>query len=518
MVTAESTCPVLVVGGGPVGLSMAIGLRRQGVGCVVVERHAGTLEFPKGRGVTVRTMEIFRGWGLAPEIERAGLRREDSLHIFFGSSLLAADFKRLPAFGPPSSPFSPTERLMCDQMAMEAVLVDSARAAGADLRFSTTLLTFDLEDAGVEARLVDARTGEESSIRAEWLIAADGARSGVRSALGIEQSGSGRHGSAVSIYFRAPLGELLRGRTSAGYSLSDTPGATVLVVDNDERWLIIRNHDPELEPIELFTTEWALELARRAVGDPTVPIEILGIKCWESAALVADRFRVGRVFLIGDAAHVTTPVGGLGMNCGVADAHNLAWKLAGVIDGWAAPALLDSYEPERRPVAVASVEASRGPARPPAATFGVVLGAAYESAAVVPDGTPAPIVADAVNEYVATGRPGHRAPHVWLDQARTRSTLDLFGDGFVVLTDDTGRPQADDAIGTGRRPAIPARVVVPDDGAWEAVYGVGRGGAVLVRPDGHVAWRSGLSLEFASELRAALCQACGHVKIAADPS
>jgi 2-polyprenyl-6-methoxyphenol hydroxylase-like FAD-dependent oxidoreductase len=164
-VTAKSSCPVLVVGGGPVGLSMAIGLRGRGIGCTVVERHAGTLGFPKGRGVTVRTMEIFRGWGLASEIERAGLRREDSLHIFLGSSLLAGDFKRLPAFGPPSSPFSPTERLMCDQMAMEAVLVDSARAAGADLRFSTTLLRFDSDDAGVEARLADARTGEESSIR-----------------------------------------------------------------------------------------------------------------------------------------------------------------------------------------------------------------------------------------------------------------------------------------------------------------------------------------------------------------
>jgi putative polyketide hydroxylase len=169
-------------------------------------------------------------------------------------------------------------------------------------------------------------------------------------------------------------------------------------------------------------------------------------------------------------------------------------------------------------VAIASAEASRGAARPPAPTFGIVLGAVYESAAIVSDGTPAPTVADPVNDYVPTGRPGHRAPHVWLDEECTKSTLDLFGDGFVVLTDNAGRPQADDAISGPRQPTIPARVVAPDNDAWTAAYGVGRGGAILVRPDGYVAWRSGPSVQFAVELRAALRQACGHPTAEPSPS
>ena len=284
----------------------------------------------------------------------------------------------------------------------------------------------------------------------------------------------------------------------------------MLVVDNDQRWLVIRNYDPAIEPADRFTPEWALEVARRAVGDPTVPIDIVGVRSWESFTLVADRYRDGRVFLAGDAAHVTTPIGGLGMNCGIADVHNLAWKLAGVIDGWAAAGLLDTYEPERRPVAAASAEASRGAARPPAATHGIVLGYAYESAAVVPDGTSPPIVDDAVNDYVPTARPGHRAPHLWLDREKAHSTLDLFGDGFVLLTDETSRGNAEATLIGAAAAGIPVRVIAPDSPKWRDMYGIGQEGAVLVRPDGHVAARHA-HLATTAELTSDLMQASGHI-------
>jgi 2-polyprenyl-6-methoxyphenol hydroxylase-like FAD-dependent oxidoreductase len=509
--TATEATPVLIVGAGPVGLCMAIALRRRGIDCTVVECHPSTLYFPKGRLVTIRSMEIFREWGFDRALEAAGLPRDESLFVFSAQSLLAPAFERS---GRPNAAMtdaiSPTERLLCDQMAMEAVLLVHAQELGADLRFSTTLAAFDQDDLGVGAELVDALTGQRTTLRADWMIAADGARSTVRTALGFERSGSGRHGAAVSIYFHAPLGARMSGRTAGRYDLTDLPGASVMVVDNDERWLIIRNYDPTLESSDLFTSEWALALARRAIGDPTVPIDIVGVQCWESFTLVADRYRAGRVFLAGDAAHVTTPIGGLGMNCGVADVHNLAWKLAGVIDGWAPPGLLDTYEPERRPVAAASAEASRGAARPPAATHGIVLGYAYESAAIVPDGTDPPIVDDTVNDYVPTARPGHRAPHLWLDREKAHSTLDLFGDGFVLLTDETSRANGEATLIEARAAGIPVRLIAPDSPKWRDVYGISRGGTVLVRPDGHVAARHA-HLATKAELTSGLLQASGHI-------
>ncbi|MFI5042751.1 MAG: FAD-dependent monooxygenase, partial [Acidimicrobiales bacterium] len=311
------------------GLSTALALRHHGVACTVVERHPSTLDFPKGRGVSVRSMEIFRRWGIADRLERVAMTREDSLYVFFGESLLADEFRRV---GAPRAVVtdSPTEMLLCDQMAMEAELLAVER--GVEVRTSTTLARFEADHDGVTSHLA-AADGTMVDVRSRWLVAADGAHSPIREVLGIGRSGAGRHGSAVSISFRAPIAERVRGRTAGIYHLSATPGATLLTVDNAERWLIIRNVDPASEAAELFTPAWATDLARRALGDPAVPIEILGIRQWESTTLVADRFRAGGVFLVGDAAHVTTPIGGLGMNCGIGDADNLAWKLAAVHHG-----------------------------------------------------------------------------------------------------------------------------------------------------------------------------------------
>jgi putative polyketide hydroxylase len=196
------------------------------------------------------------------------------------------------------------------------------------------------------------------------------------------------------------------------------------------------------------------------------------------------------------------------MNCGVADVHNLAWKLAGVIAGWASPALLDTYQAERRPHAVACADASLGPARPPNPIDGLVLGHTFESAAIIGDGTAAPMSRDPVGEYTPMARPGHRAPHIWLDSKR--STLDLFGGAFVALTDRAGEPGLNHAAEVARPTGIPLSAHAVDAAVWPSVYGVGRGGVVLVRPDGYVAWRSSNPPETPDVLASALRTAAGH--------
>jgi putative polyketide hydroxylase len=286
----------------------------------------------------------------------------------------------------------------------------------------------------------------------------------------------------------AELGERVKGRLSTIYKVARPhESAFYAVVDNDRRWLLMMARDPDNEPEEMFTERHCVALVRAALGDDSVPLEFKRRWFFQPTALVADSFRVGRVFLAGDAAHLTTPFGALGMNCGIADAHNLAWKLAGVVHGWAGSGLLDTYEEERRPVALATTDASilredisSGPPR--AAFAGVTMGYGYESAAVVPDGTNAPEGPDAIHEYVPTGRPGHRAPHIWIDHARRTSTLDLFGERFVFLVDgdDIGKIETD----------VPLQTHAMAGHEWRSLYGIEPGGAVLVRPDGHVAWRA----------------------------
>lgn len=499
--------PVLIMGGGPVGLSMALGLSHFGVDCMLVEKHASSLDFPKGRRVTTRTVEIFRQWGLEAAVSDVSLPRADSLFIFEGETLLGADFQRRGMPVDDVNPSSPTRELICSQELMEPVLRERAQGAGADVRFSTEVVGFTQDEDGVMADIVTH--GEPVSVRAAYMVAADGIRGRTRETLGVGRSGPGALGHNVSILVEADIEMRMMERQSAAYWLRQPrAGSVCAAVDNASHWLFVIPFDPNTEPVESFTEHRCIELVRGSLGDDSVELHYLGHRFWEPTALVADCYQIGHVFLAGDAAHVTTPLGGLGMNCGVADAHNLAWKLAGVLDGWAGPALLASYEPERRPHAVACADASLGPAQPPNPIDGLVLGHVLESEVITKDHTAVPSTRDPLGQYRPVGRPGHRAPHLWLGQGR--STLDLFGNAFVALTDPPGKRALDTAADVARAAGIPLVVHVTDAAGWHDLYGVERGGVVLVRPDGYVAWRSIESPSKTPELAAALRVAAGN--------
>ncbi|MGZ6535798.1 MAG: FAD-dependent monooxygenase [Actinomycetota bacterium] len=496
--------PVLIVGGGPVGLAMAVGLRHFGVDCMVVEKHASTLDFPKGRRVTTRTVEIFRQWGLEGSVSDVSLPRADSLFAFEGETLLGDDFRRRELPVDDVNPASPTRELICSQERLEPVLREWAQQGGADVRLSTELVGFRQDNDGVTADIV--AKGAPVSVHAPYMVAADGLNGRTRDALGVGRSGPGTLGRRVSILFEADIEMRMKDRQSALYWLRQPPGSLFVAVDNKNRWLFSAPL-PDTEPSDRLTERRCIELVHSGLGDDGVEVRIIGQRFWEPTALVADRFQAGRVFLAGDAAHVTTPEGGLGMNCGIADAHNLAWKLHGVLAGWAGSALLESYEPERRPHAIACVDASLGPARPPNPIDGLVLGHVLESAAITSDHTGTPLIRDPIGQYVPAGRPGHRAPHVWLEEGR--STLDLFGHTFVALTDSPGKRAMESAADGARATGIPLVVHVIDAATWHELYGVERGGGVLVRPDGYVAWRSSGPPK-SDELAAALQVAVGN--------
>jgi len=491
---------VLVVGGGPVGLCTALGLRRFGINCIVVERHPSTLDFPKGRGVLVRPFEIFRQWGIEGRVREVCVPPEQARHQFFGETVLADRFERTTGSGSLGGeyPHSPTHGAVCSQERLEPVLLRAALDAGAVVAFSTRLVGIRQDSSGVVASLSDETDGKEWTIDARYIVGADGARSTVRELVGITVRDlaqvtaiAGRAGTdrveTLSILFAADVRDRLADRRAAMYWVDRPhPGTTMVIVDAANRWLLMVPCSPAELAAGAVTEHTCRALVRQSLGDEGIEIEVLGWRRWRFGAALADHNCSGRVFLAGDAAHLTTPAGGLGMTTGIADAHNLAWKLAAVLQGWGSPPLLDSYEEERRPAARRSVETSVEMLSLPAdwprrlISDGLVLGHPYGSSVIVPDGTEAPQPADPVRDFVPTARPGQRAPHAWVQlNAERVSILDLFGDGFVLLADV---PEL------ATTTVAPLRVLNPS-GDWRALYGISDAGMVLVRPDGYVAAR-----------------------------
>lgn len=496
--------PVLVVGAGPVGLATAAFLGWHGVETLVAERRPSGSGHPRARGVSPRTMELLRGLGVEERVRgaRSALDLAGNDGIIVAETLAGRRLKEMDApyfmFGALNyADLGPSPWCMCHQDELEPILLDRARELGADVAFGTECVDLRSDATGVDAVLRTADGGERT-VRASYVVAADGAGSPARTRLRVPMSGPGRIGHFLNIQFDADLREALGDRR---FIMCYIAGAGVrcalLPVDNAERWMLHVMCEPEEVPD--FTEERCAEVVRAAAGVPDLDVRIRSALPWESAGRVADHWRHGRVFLAGDAAHTMPPTGAFGSNTGVQDGHNLAWKLAAVLRGTAEDALLDSYEAERLPVARETMRqaVARSQDRPGAAGGGdgrssgivpdpvVVHGYRYRSAAVANEPGDD---AGGVWENRPSGAPGTRVPHVPVADG---STVDLVRRRFALFA-GTGAAEAWQAAADRADLAlgVPFDVHVMDAGSgWQEAAGVSSAGAVLVRPDGFVAWR-----------------------------
>jgi putative polyketide hydroxylase len=491
-------------------------LARTGIRALTIDRHPGTSTFPKATGVRLRTMEILRSWGLDDQLPQ---RDNDVRLVMSVSPTLVAPAPRLQEvpLGVPddgrTSTVSPSRFAFCAQDQLEPVLLSHVRERGGEVRFGTELTSLTTDERGATARLRSLPGGPSYVVRARYVVGADGGTSGVRRSAGIGWSVLGSEGHHLSVLFRGDLSAAV-GQLSYALYATVAPGAEAMFVATGEpdRWIF----DVEWQPEEGDTlSDWTHERVRDAIraasGLPDLEPRIEGLFPWEFGAAVADTQRKGPVFLVGDAAHRTTPRRATGMNTGIADAHNLGWKLAWVLRGWADPALLNSYDEERRPVGAANARRSLEPAMdddPDRDLLADDLGVTYRSGVVDVPGPQAP----------ATGaRPGTRAPHAWVEvDGERQSLLDLYDGRLTVVTGAGGnawRSATADLAADGfpiAAVALGADVVDPGGDA-ASCYRVADTSAVLVRPDGHVAARlRGTASQAGEVLREAVDRALGR--------
>ena len=519
---------VLVVGGSLVGLSAAVFLGWRGVPTVVVETHTGSHPHPRAIGYTPRTMELFRTVGLGsliPQAPRGFRLRRCKIESLAGRWFEESDWTPPKPGATEKQPAPPTDDSPCTGAAiaqdrLEPILRDRARALGADLRLDTELVRFEQDDGGVTGWLRH-KDGRESTLRAAYLIAADGSRSPVREALGIGRKGPGPLQTIRSVLFRAPLeGYLEKGISQ--FEIEQPDLRAFLTTYGDGRWVLMFMDDVERDDDELRAA------IQRAIGRTDLPIELITTGRWELSALITDRFASGRVFIAGDAAHTLPPTrGGFGANTGIHDVHNLAWKLSAVLSGASRPELLESYDAERRPVAWGRLEQTF--VRPdyakhaPGIAEGVPildeaameLGELYRSRAVIGAGAQLP---HAASPDAWAGQPGTRAPHLWVEKGGERvSTLELFERGWVLLA-ASDRWSAAAAIAAEKVGIeltvlrIGADLQPSDLEAFRKAFGLSAGGASLIRPDGYIGWRS---VALADDPAGALTEALAQISFAA---
>jgi putative polyketide hydroxylase len=501
--------PVLVVGGGLAGLSTAVFLGLHGIASIVAERHPGTSREPKARGQMPPTMEALQVAGAAEAIAAAAPPGRRDMTIVIAESVTGRVLHSITEAAPDFGRFSPAMIGMAGQEQAEAILAARASEGGAQVRFLTRVESFTQGPDGVVANLRDLRTDETYQVQADYLVAADGHRGGIREAAGIGSHGRGVLGQATSLLFEAELDGVLDGAAVQMHYLQNPslPGGSGVFVSTDTPGRYVAG----VHPAETPTTEEAIEFIRVITGVPDLDVKLLDVTTWSTACRVADTFSTGRIHLVGDAAHVMPPTGGQGGNTAVMDGYHLAWRLAAVLHGTAGAGLLASYDIERRPYADFLVEQQYAymvqrqaphladdtvaeiidPTR-------VLFGYHYPAGAFIAEPGEGPPFDDPA---APSGRPGTRAPHVRL--AGGGSTRDLYGRDFVLLTSDEDWQAAGAQVARRLGVAVTVHPMAPGEGDWEQAHRVGPAGAVLVRPDGLIAWRSMGSGE-ATDLESAL--------------
>jgi 2-polyprenyl-6-methoxyphenol hydroxylase-like FAD-dependent oxidoreductase len=508
--------PVLIAGGGPVGLALAIELGRSGIACTLVEKRDGSLTVPKMSGLSIRSMEFNRRWGIAEEVKLLGWPQPYPNDFVYCTTMTGYELtrRRVPSYEKSKLPFTPEPSAGCAQIYYDPVLLKHAQSLPhVTIRHLTSLVDFQQDEYGVSATVFDHAGGRREELRADYLVGCDGAEGAVAPHLGVTYEGLGTVSHSVNIFFRSA--ELMRLHAMGWarfFRFTDEGGSwgEIVGIDGEETWrLSVFNALPGYD---------ADAYMRRLAGRD-FDCEILSVMDWERRERVVDRYRDRRVFLAGDSAHQTSPTGGLGLHTGLADAVDLGWKLRAVIEGWGENALLDSYQIERKPVAIKNLQASTeefnivvalpgdplieedspvgaaararfvdtfertGYGHSSLFTENLRLGYCYEPSPIcVADGSPGVSLENP--KFVATARPGTRAPHAWLDDGR--SILDLFGDGFVLLRFGPTLPSVDPLIEAAASRHVPMEIVDLSDAAIASLY---ERPLVLVRPDGHVAWR-----------------------------
>ncbi len=495
---------MLIVGAGAGGLATSALLAKQGVRSLLVEKRREIFIYPKARNLSFRSLEILRGLGLSDEVNAVA----DHVSAMMVKPALNSPEERLAididAIFAGLDQLSPEPAAQyCPQSRLEPILLAETRRRGSEVRYGTELSSLDQDDAGVTVVLRDRDSGESETVRADYLVGADGVHSPIRNWLGISTSGYGALPIyVVFIYFRAPWTKFVSHLADGdAVQIKNADADCIFLVVEGELGMFITMYFPgKGETADQFTPQRCREVLTKAFGEP-MDTDIIEVAAWQPYEQVADQFRCGRALLVGDSAHTMPPFKAGGANTAIQSAHNLAWKLAAVLDGTADPALLDTYHAERHPVgrfaarqsltgptvAVLPVGDDRPqlPADEECSMFSLLIGYRYRSAAVV---TGDPLVDPNGVELVEElrGQPGTRVPHVWVREGV--STLDLVGPGFTVLTgDERWRGAVASASGALGIP-ITARCICGDE--WAAATGLGAEGALLVRPDDFVGWRA----------------------------